>query len=65
MRGLGLEHFNHEVLKLLRSFALQGENHSLVMRGLGFEPRKALSYDGLNVAHLAALASPRVYEWGY
>ena len=28
------------------------------MRGTGFEPVQALSYDGLNVAHLTALASP-------
>ena len=28
------------------------------MRRLGFEPRKALSYDGLNVTHLTTLASP-------
>ena len=29
------------------------------MRGLGFEPKKALSHIGLNDAHLTALASPR------
>ncbi len=29
------------------------------MRGEGFEPSQALSYDGLNVARLTAPASPR------
>lgn len=41
---------------------MRTSNPKIQMRELGFEPRKALSYHGLNVTHLTTLASPHISQ---